>query len=59
MISNGNNTNSENRRQAFRKPLNILDEWNGYPEIFTFSQALENFEAMRNDLPRISEYRLF
>ena len=24
-----------------RKPPNILDEWNGYPEIFSFSQALE------------------
>ena len=23
------------------KPPNILDEWNGYPEIFSFSQALE------------------
>ena len=24
-----------------RKPTNILDEWNGYPEIFSFSQSLE------------------
>ena len=24
-----------------RKPSNILDEWNGYLEIFSFSQALE------------------
>ena len=23
------------------KPPNILDEWNGYPKIFSFSQALE------------------
>ena len=35
------NTTSENRSQAIRKPPNILDEWNGYPEIFIFSQALE------------------
>ena len=26
------------------KPPNILDEWNGYPEIFSFSQALEIFK---------------
>ena len=31
------NTTSEN----LRKPPNILDEWNGYPEICSFSQALE------------------
>ena len=24
-----------------RKPPNILGEWNGYPEIFSFSQALQ------------------
>ena len=26
---------------AVRKSPNILDEWNGYPEIFSFSQAIE------------------
>ena len=35
------NTTSENRTYAIRKPSNILDEWNSYPEIFSFSQALE------------------
>ena len=36
---------SKNRSyaQAIRKPPNILDEWNGYPEIFSFSQGLEKF----------------
>ena len=28
------NTTSENRSQAIRKPPNILDEWNGYPDVF-------------------------
>ena len=36
-----NNTTSENRKKAIRKPPTILDERNGYPEIFSFSQALE------------------
>ena len=36
-----NNTTSENRSQAIRKPPNILDEWNGYPDISTYSQVLE------------------
>ena len=26
---------------SLRKPPNILDEWDGYPEIFKFSHALE------------------
>ena len=38
-----NNTNeSENHSQAITKPPNILDILNGYPEIFSFSQALES-----------------
>ena len=37
-----NNTTSENHSQAITKPPNILDIWNGYPEIFSFSQALES-----------------
>ena len=36
-----NNTTSENRGLAITKPPNILDLWNGYPEIFSFSQTLE------------------
>ena len=36
-----NNTTSENLSWAIAKPPNILDVWNGYPEIFSFSQALE------------------
>ena len=36
-----NNTTSENHTRAIRKPPNILDKWDGYPEIFNFSQALE------------------
>ena len=35
------NTTSETRSKAIRKPPNILDGWNGYPEMFSFSQALE------------------
>ena len=35
-----NNTTSENSSYAIRKPPDILDQWNGYPEIFSFSQAL-------------------
>ena len=38
---NVTNTTSENRNSAIRKCPNILDEWNGYPERFSFSQALE------------------
>ena len=26
---------------VLKKPPNILDEWKGYPEILSFSQALE------------------
>ena len=37
-----NNTTSENRSYAITKTSNILDESsNDYPEIFSFSQALE------------------
>ena len=36
-----NITTSEDRGSAITKPPNILDVWNGYPEIFSFSQALE------------------
>ena len=35
------NTTFENRSYAARKPPNILDEWNGCPEIFSFFKALE------------------
>ena len=35
------NTTSETRSKAIRKPPNILDEWNSYPEIFSFFQDLE------------------
>ena len=35
------NDTTENRSSAISKPPNILDEWNGYPEFFSFSQALE------------------
>ena len=36
-----NDTTSKNRSQASGKPSNILDEWNGCADIFSFSQALE------------------
>ena len=35
------NTSFGNRSWTIRKPPNILDEWNGYPEIFSLCQALE------------------
>ena len=34
-------TTSENRRQVGRKTPNVLDEWNGYSEIFSLSQGLD------------------
>ena len=36
-----NDTTSENSGQATGKPPNILDKWNGYADIFSFSQDLE------------------
>ena len=36
-----NDTTSENSSQATGKPSNILDNWNGYADIFSFSQDLE------------------
>ena len=35
------NTSFGNRSWTIRKPPNILDKWNGYPEIFSLCQALE------------------
>ena len=36
-----NDTTSENSSQATGKPPNILDKWNGYADILSFSQDLE------------------
>ena len=38
---NVNNTTSEKRVKLIRNPPNVFDEWNCYPEIFSFAQASE------------------
>ena len=35
------NTTSENRREVIKKTLNVLDDWNGFPETFSLSRVLE------------------
>ena len=36
-----NNITSGNVVKLIRNPPNVFDEWNGYPEIFSFAQASE------------------
>ena len=40
---NVRNTTSENTREVDTKPLRILVECNGYPEMFSLSGAVGNF----------------
>ena len=42
------NTTSENRSKLFsiRKPPNILDEWNGYPESFSLFSSFRIFKVI-------------